>query len=135
MELDLGTDERIAFGRQVLEALVRWEARRLAGPIRQPVDEARIDAMLAPPPERGTDDLSALLESLFAAAGDGWSKADGGDLSFIPNGGLFSGTLTALIAAGLHRYTGAALETPALIALERSEERRVGKEWSCRWQR
>src|SRR5262249_20727671 len=61
---------------------------------------------------------AALLETLFDAAGDGWSKAHGGDLSFIPNGGAYSGVLAALLAAGLHRYTGAALETPALIALE-----------------
>jgi aromatic-L-amino-acid/L-tryptophan decarboxylase len=118
MELNPDTDKRLAWGRQVLEALVRWEARRLAQPIRQPVDDARIDAMLAPPPEAGVEDLSALLDTLFAVAGDGWSKAHGGDLSFIPNGGLYSGTLAALVAAGLHRYTGAALETPALIALE-----------------
>jgi len=118
MELNPDTNERIALGRQVLEALVRWEARRLAQPIRQPVDDARIDGMLAPPPEAGALDLSALLDTLFAAAGDGWSKAHGGDLSFIPNGGLYSGVLAALVAAGLHRYTGAALETPALIALE-----------------
>jgi len=120
MELDPGIDERLALGRQVVEALVRWQALRAAAPIHQQVEASQIEAMLAHPPERGADDPGPVLERLLSAASGGWSKAHSGDLAFIPNGGLYSGSLSALLAAGVHAFTGAAFESPALIALEES---------------
>lgn len=120
MELDAGPDQQAALARQVVEALVGWEAARLAAPIHLPTHDSDIDGMFAPPPERGVNDAGPLLERLLSTANGGWSKAHGGDLAFIPNGGIPSGALAALLAAGLHAFTGASHESPALIALEES---------------
>jgi aromatic-L-amino-acid decarboxylase len=120
MELDPGTDERLALGRQVVEALVRWQALRAAAPIHQHIEDSQVEGMFTHPPEQGANDPGPVLERLLSAAGGGWSKAHGGDLAFIPNGGLYSGSLAALLAAGVHAFTAASFESPALIALEES---------------
>lgn len=75
--------------------------------------------MRAAPPE-APGDAAAVLQRLQAAAGTGWNKRVGGDLAYIPSGGLYSGAVAALLAAGLHVFTGSAFETPALVALEES---------------
>ena len=118
MELDPSPDERVAFGRQVVEALVRWQVLRGSAPIYQYVEDTEIDAMFGRPPEQGADDAATVLERLLSAAGGGWSKAHAGDFAFIPNGGLYTGSLAALLAAGVHAFTAASFESPALIALE-----------------
>ena len=61
-----------------------------------------------------------VFDRLREAASVGWNKAHGGSLAFIPNGGLFSGAIAALLSAGLNPFTGAAFESPALVGLEES---------------
>ncbi|HEU4459848.1 MAG TPA: aminotransferase class V-fold PLP-dependent enzyme [Methylibium sp.] len=118
MELDADAAARRDAGRRVVDALVDWQERRAAAPIFQPTPPARIDALLATPPPEPPGDLDALLATLLAAADGGWNKSDGGDLAYVPSGGLASGALAALLAAGLHPFTGACDEAPALVALE-----------------
>ena len=55
-----------------------------------------------------------------AAATFGWDKAQGGDLAYIPSGGLFTGAIAAWLASAVHAFTAAAFEAPALVALEES---------------
>jgi aromatic-L-amino-acid decarboxylase len=97
----------------------RMLARRDRSPIFTPTPPQRIEAMMAAPPEHGAE-VAELLQRLQAAAEGGWSRAHGGDLAFIPNGGLYSGVVAAMLAAGLHAFTGSAFESPALVALEES---------------
>jgi aromatic-L-amino-acid/L-tryptophan decarboxylase len=80
---------------------------------------ASVQAMLAPPPESGGDPAE-VMQRLAHAASTGWSKAHGGDLGYIPSGGLYAGAVAAFLAAGVHAFTGAAFESPALVALEES---------------
>lgn len=100
----------------LLEAL---RERADAGPIRRPTPHAVIRNLRAAPSEEG-EDPGPVLERLLEAARCGTCKASGGDLAFIPSGGLYSGAVAAWLAAGVHAFTGAALETPALVALEES---------------
>lgn len=80
---------------------------------------AVVQAMLAPPGESGRDPAE-VMQRLAAAASTGWSKSHGGDLGYIPSGGLYAGAVAAFLAAGVHAFTGAAFESPALVALEES---------------
>ena len=104
---------------QAFELIERMLGRPGHAPIFVPTPPQRIEAMLAAPPEHGTD-AAELLDRLQAAAEGGWSRAHGGDLAFIPNGGLYSGVVAAMLAAGLHTFTGTAFESPGLVALEES---------------
>jgi len=76
-----------------------------------------LERITLPPPEAAVP-VALVLDRLRDAASAGWSKAHGGSLAFIPNGGLFSGALAALLAAGINPFTGAAFESPALVGLE-----------------
>jgi aromatic-L-amino-acid/L-tryptophan decarboxylase len=72
------------------------------------------------PPREGGAPPAEVFDRLRVAASVGWNKAHGGSLAFIPNGGLFSGAVAALLSAGINPFTGAAFEAPALVALEES---------------
>lgn len=75
--------------------------------------------MHRPPPEVGIP-LPELLGQVEEAALAGWNKTDGGDLAYIPNGALYSGVLSSMLAAGSHAFTGQAGEAPAMVAMEES---------------
>lgn len=100
----------------LLETLYRRDAQ---APLFTPAPHALVEAMRAAPPE-APGDAAAVMQRLQAAAETGWNKRVGGDLAYIPSGGLYSGAVAALLAAGLHVFTGSAFETPALVALEES---------------
>ena len=117
--LDLDAPQRKRLAKDAFELIERVQDARNHGPIFVPTPAQRVQAMRAAPPEHGTD-LTELVERLGAAAEGGWSKAHGGDLGFVPNGGLYSGVIAALLAAGLHAFTATALESPGLVALEES---------------
>lgn len=117
--LDLPADQRTALAHAALALLEALQQRDGQAPIFAPTPPALLAAMQAPPAE-APGDPAALLARLQAAAQTGWNKRHGGDLSYIPSGGLYSGAVAALLAAGLHAFTGAAHESPALVALEES---------------
>ncbi len=119
MPLDPDAAQRKELAREAFELIERILGRRDSAPIFQSTPPQRIEAMTAAPPERGAD-VAELLGRLQQAAECGWSKEHAGDLAFIPNGGLYSGTVAAMLAAGLHSFTGTAFESPALVALEES---------------
>lgn len=119
LPLDPDAVQRQQITAQAFELIERMLDRRDHAPIFTPTPPQRIEAMKAAPPERGTD-AAELLHRLQAAAECGWSRGHGGDLAFIPNGGLFSGVVAAMLAAGLHTFTGTGFESPALVALEES---------------
>jgi len=78
-----------------------------------------VERVLEPPPEDAAP-LTEVFDRLRDAASVGWNKAHGGSLAFIPNSGLFSGSIAALLSAGINPFTGAAFEAPALVGLEES---------------
>lgn len=70
-----------------------------------------------PPTESGRSEAE-LMAVLLAAAQAGYNKRHPGDLAYMPSAGLFSGTIAAWLAAGLHGHTASAHEAPGLVALE-----------------
>jgi aromatic-L-amino-acid decarboxylase len=117
--LDLNAAQRRELAHEAFDLIERLLERRAGAPIFLPTSHQRIEAMLAAPPESGTS-APELLDRLLAAAECGWSKDHGGDLGFIPNGGIYSGVMAAMLAAGLHTFSGSAFEQPGLVALEES---------------
>ena len=117
--LDLPGAARTELALAAIGLLERLDAQRRRSPIFTVTPAERIDAMRLPPPEEAAS-TAAVFAALEAAAACGWNKAHPGDLAYIPSGGVFSGSIAALLAAGIHAYTGASAESPALIALEES---------------
>jgi aromatic-L-amino-acid decarboxylase len=62
--------------------------------------------------------VGSILDDLDIAGQSGIFHLSGGHLSYIPNGGLYSGALADLLAAGLNRYTGVANAAPGMSAIE-----------------
>jgi aromatic-L-amino-acid/L-tryptophan decarboxylase len=115
--LDLGRAQReelISAAAELLEAVRRADPD---SPIHIDTPAAAVQAMLSPPPESSGDPVE-VMQRLAHAASTGWSKSHGGDLGYIPSGGLYAGAVAAFLAAGVHAFTGAAFESPALVALE-----------------
>jgi aromatic-L-amino-acid/L-tryptophan decarboxylase len=119
LELDPDKHERRKLAEVALRLLERQLERRDNEPIFVPTPGASIDLMLRPPPEDGAE-ITEVLGQLQAVAQLGWSKLQGGDLAFIPSSGLYTGVIAAMLASGLHAFTGSAHESPALVALEES---------------
>jgi aromatic-L-amino-acid decarboxylase len=117
--LDLEAAQRQQLAHQAFELIERLLERRDGAPIFAPTPPQRIEAMMAMPPEHAIG-AQELLDRLRSVAECGWSKEHGGDLGYIPNGGIYSGVIAAMLAAGLHTFTGSAFEQPGLIALEES---------------
>lgn len=115
-------DESTAAGRRALAdgalALLEHLYRRdKNAPIFTPTPAGLVDTMRAAPKEH-PGEPAAVFAQLQAAAECGWNKRHGGDLAYIPSGGLYSGAVAAFLAAGMHAFTAAAFEAPALVALE-----------------
>src|SRR5258708_1961568 len=119
LELDLDSAQRKKLSHAALQLIERMLEHRDRAPIFAPTPASRVDQMLQAPPEDGIP-AADVLDRLREAAQCGWSKLHGGDLAFIPSSGLYSGAIAALLASGLHVFTGSAFEAPALIALEES---------------
>lgn len=117
--LDLPAADRRRLADGALALLEQLQRYGPDSPIHRDTPDQHIAAMRASPPEAPAA-LEPLLGRLLAAAQGGWSKSHGGDLGYIPCGGLFSGAIAALLASGIHTFTGAAFESPALVALEES---------------
>jgi aromatic-L-amino-acid decarboxylase len=110
-------DQRRALADGALALLEHLYGRDTGAPIYTPTPPGLVDAMRAAP-EEAAGDPAAVFARLQAAAECGWNKRHGGDLAYIPSGGLYSGAIAALLAAGMHAFTGAAYEAPALVGLE-----------------
>ena len=119
MELDADPARRSELAAAAFALIERVLARRDGAPIYADTPAQRIDDMLRPPSEEGAA-LPQVMQRLQAAAECGWNKSHGGDLAYIPSGGLYSGAVAALLASALHAFTGASFEAPALVALEES---------------
>lgn len=119
MPLDPDAAARHELAAAALALVEKLLARRDSAPIHEAAPAAATATMLAPPAEQGRV-VADVLAQLQAAAQGGWSKRHGGDMAFIPNGGLYSGSIAALLASGLQVFTGTAFEAPALVALEES---------------
>lgn len=125
LPLDADGRQQAQLLHEALAMLDGLRERRQRQGIFAPTPQALIDAALQAPPASGgdaTEVLARLLE--FAAAGI--DKSHAGDLAYIPSGGLYSSAVASLLAAGIHAFTGAAFESPALVALEESVLR-----WLC----
>lgn len=114
---EMTAQERQALAAAALALLERLYARDATAPIFTPTPPALLETMLAAPSE-APGEPAMLLERLQNAAAAGWNKRHPGDLAFVPGGGLFSGAVAALLAAGVQAYTGHAFEAPALVAME-----------------
>jgi len=119
LELDPDAAQRKELSEAALQLLEHMLEGRDRAPMFVPTPPSQIDQMLRAPQEQGVCVADALAR-LQQAAQVGWSKLHGGDLAFIPSAGLYSGAIAALLASGLHVFTGSAFEAPALIALEES---------------
>jgi aromatic-L-amino-acid decarboxylase len=82
-------------------------------------DASILERLRARPGENPTQ-LAALLDTLQIAAATGIDTSAGSHLSYIPNGGLFTAALGALLGAGLNRYTGGSHGAPGAIVIEQS---------------
>lgn len=119
LDFELDAAQREALANAARQLLEQVRAQRERSPIFVPTPPAQIDAMLRAPGEDGRD-LATVFAALQGAAGSGWNKAHGGDLAYIPSGGLYAGAVAAWLASGLHVFSGVAFEAPALVALEES---------------
>jgi aromatic-L-amino-acid/L-tryptophan decarboxylase len=117
LDLDRAQRETLILAAAALLESVRRAHRDTAIHLETPA--AAVQAMLAPPLDAGADPVE-VMQRLADAASAGWSKSHGGDLGYIPSGGLYAGAVAAFLAAGVHAFTGAAFESPALVALEES---------------
>jgi aromatic-L-amino-acid decarboxylase len=117
MELVPGPAQRQALVERAHRLVEAMEARHDSADIFAATPDAAVTSLLRPPGERSqpAEDVLALLTQ---AAGYGWDKSQGGDLAYIPSGGLFSGAIAAWLASAIHAFTGAAFEAPALVAIE-----------------
>ncbi|MGA7272868.1 MAG: pyridoxal-dependent decarboxylase, partial [Acidimicrobiia bacterium] len=97
-----------------------FDAAAHRGRVEQPPPgPAENERLLAPPPEEGMDP-EAILELVDLANSSGVIHRSGADMAYIPNAGLYSGALAALLASGLNRYTGVHGAAPGMVALEQS---------------
>ena len=109
--------ERLAVVEQARLFVEAMEARHTSEPIFRETPDAMVVDMFRPPNE-APDSIESVLGRLSAAATCGWDKAQGGDLAYIPSGGLFTGAVAAWLSSAVHAFTAAAFEAPALVALE-----------------
>lgn len=111
--------ERRALYEAAVDAIERIAERRAAAPNHVDPASATLAAALAPPSAAGQP-LDEVLVRYEEAASIGWDKTSGGDFSYVPNGGIPAGIAAALLASGARGYTGAAHDSPGLVAIEES---------------
>lgn len=119
MDLLPESHDRLALVEQARLFVEAMETRHTSEPIFHETPNAMVADMFRPPNE-APDSIESVLGRLNAAATFGWDKAQGGDLAYIPSGGLFTGAIAAWLASAVHAFTAAAFEAPALVALEES---------------
>ncbi len=118
--LEPSSAERLALGREVLDFVDDWIARRERTPASWPgPDDNLIEALLREPDEDGRE-LGDLLQTIDHATNTGFDTAGPGFLSYIPNGGLYSASLGALVGSVTNQYTGGSHASPGMTALEES---------------
>ena len=122
LPLELSCGQRSKLAGAAVQALEHVLQQRSRSPIFAPTPRELIDQALEPPSEQGTD-LQRALDRFCAAAACGWNKSHPGELGYIPSDGLFSGAVAAFLAAGVHAFTGASFQSPALVAIEESVNR------------
>ena len=124
--LELDSDQRRWITEQVTAYADVFVSRRADGPSSSdPVDEAVLRALLAPPPEEGGA-LGPLLEALETAIDTGFDTASGRHMSYIPSGSLYTAALGDFLGAVTNRYTGGNQASPGSVAIEQSVVR-----WLC----
>ena len=112
--------DRLQLGRQALQYLSDFIDHRAAAPAYPGLPEIGVlEALRAEPPEQAVP-FGDLLELLDAATRSGIDTSAGSHLSYIPNGGLYTAAVGALLAAGTNRYTGGSHGAPGAIAIEQS---------------
>jgi aromatic-L-amino-acid/L-tryptophan decarboxylase len=117
-DLDLDADTADSTVSLIADA-VRVLRQRASGPVVVPTDPDLLD-VASWLPGREPGDAQQVLERLVRAASGGVQKCHGGDLAYIPSGGIFTGAVAAWLAASVHAFTGVSFESPALVALEQS---------------
>lgn len=119
--LDVGPADRADLSAEVLAAIEGFFEALDGGPASfGPTEQALIDSLLDPPPEERTRDIGALLDTVLGAARTGFETAAGTQLSYVPNGGLYTAALGRFLAAALNRWTGAGFAQPGAVAIEQS---------------
>lgn len=83
----------------------------------RPLSDDQIAGLMAPPVEHGRY-LEEVLDTLDLAGQAGIIHRSGGHMSYIPNGGLYTGALADMIASAINRYTGVAGAAPGMTAIE-----------------
>src|SRR5260370_14497693 len=109
-----GPADRLALvegARLLVEAM---EVRHLAA-IFAATPDVVVSNLLRPPGE-AAEPAGDVLSRLATASQFGWDKAQGGDLAYIPSGGLFTVAVWAWLASAIHAFTGASLGPQAAAA-------------------
>ena len=92
--------------------------------------EALVEALAAPPAgtpaEGGFDELLGVFREAAAVAIE---TAGPSYMAYVGGGGLYTSALAEFVARGLNRFTGLAAFAPALVAMEESTVRWLGREF------
>ena len=114
----LSPERRRELANALIDTLERLERGRAEQGNYRAASPETLTRAAQPPSEKGAAEVPAILDAFVEAASVGWDKSAAGNFSFIPNGALDAGVLTALLAAGSHAFSGAAFEAPGLVATE-----------------
>jgi aromatic-L-amino-acid decarboxylase len=127
MALDPSPEDMRAMGAAVTEALIAWIGGLADAPAEATEGALEVAKRLtSAPPERGTDDLTGLLDDALDAARHTFEYSGPGYLAYIPGGGLYTAALAEFLAQGLNRYVGLWQPSPAVVQLEENVTR-----WLC----
>jgi aromatic-L-amino-acid decarboxylase len=88
--------------------------------------DALVEELLAPPAE-GPGEFGELVARFGAAAARAVETAGPSYLAYVGGGGLYTSALAELMARGVNRFTGLAAFAPALVAMEESTLRWLGR--------
>ena len=110
--------ERDQLSEAVLSYLDDWYQRAADMPASGEEYDPDLSERLGTYPGEEGRAVESILDDLDLAGQSGVFHISGGHLSYIPNGGLYSGALADLLSAGLNRYTGVANAAPGMSAIE-----------------
>ncbi|REK15701.1 MAG: aminotransferase class V-fold PLP-dependent enzyme [Actinobacteria bacterium] len=116
--LEPDAQQRAELNEQADRFLEEWYSRvETMNASGEPLTDRQISDLMEPPREQGRD-FARILDDLDLAGQAGILHPSSGHMSYIPNGGLYTGAIAEQLAAGLNRYTGVAGAAPGMTAIE-----------------
>ncbi len=118
LPLEPAASDRIELGADVLRFVNEFIAGLADAPAYPGMPPVKVLTDLRRQPDEDPGSLPELLSLVATAADSGIDTSSGTHLSYIPNGGIYTAALGALLASGLNRYTGGSHGAPGSIAIE-----------------